>query len=144
MKQNKILENEEKEQFNGQIASRESRLLNFVIDKIVFFLLIFLHAMVLDGWLNIIPDDGSPLLGLYSLILYVSYYTIFECLFKKTLGKFITNTIVVNENGKYPSNKEILIRNICRLIPFNHISFLVSEKGFHDQISKTKVVYDKK
>jgi uncharacterized RDD family membrane protein YckC len=60
------------------------------------------------------------------------------------VGKWITQTIVVDENGEKPNSETILVRSLCRLIPFNAISFLgISGRGWHDTISKTYVVNKK-
>ena len=143
MDKNEILD-ERIESNNYQIADKGTRFGNYLIDKIGFFFIIFLHALILDGWLGVIPEGGSTFLGFHFFFLYVMYHALFEHFFKKTPGKFITNTIVLNEDGSEPNFKDILIRSICRLIPFNQISFLMSKKGWHDQISKTTVVYVKK
>ena len=140
MNRNEILD-EKLDSVNYRVADKGSRLGNFIIDKIGFVFIIFLHAMILDGLLGVIPENGSPFLGFYYFFLYVMYHVIFEHFLKKTPGKFFTNTIVINEDGSEPNFRKILIRNICRLIPFDPISFLVSKNGWHDQISKTKVVY---
>lgn len=140
MNRNGILD-KELESDNYQIAGKGTRFGNYVIDKIGFLFIIFLHAMILDGWLEVIPEDGSPFLGFYFFFLYVMYHAIFEHFSRKTPGKFMTKTIVVNGDGSKPNFREILIRSICRLIPFDPLSFLISEKGWHDTISKTKVVY---
>ena len=69
------------------------------------------------------------------------YYNFFEILFARTIGKFITQTVVVMVNGKRPQHETILIRSLCRLIPLNAISFLgITQRGWHDSISKTYVV----
>ena len=73
--------------------------------------------------------------------LMVLYYFIFEILSQKTLGKYVTNTKVVMYNGDVPTPKVVLIRTLCRLIPFDAFSFLGTKgKGWHDSISKTYVI----
>ena len=68
----------------------------------------------------------------------------FESLSGRTLGKLITGTIVVNENGKKPDFGTVFKRSLCRLIPFNAISFLFNPGlGWHDSISDTYVVNKK-
>ena len=48
---------------------------------------------------------------------------------------------MVDINGEKPGTQEILIRSLCRLIPFDAFSFLgAPDKGWHDSISKTYVV----
>ena len=37
---------------------------------------------------------------------------------------------------------ECALRSICRFIPFNGLSFLGSNRGWHDRFSKTMVVED--
>jgi uncharacterized RDD family membrane protein YckC len=64
-------------------------------------------------------------------------------LFARTVGKFITQTIVVDEHGEKPHHETILIRSLCRLIPFNPFSVLFLGRGWHDSISKTYVVNKK-
>jgi uncharacterized RDD family membrane protein YckC len=99
-----------------------------------------LHAFILDRLLHVIPEDSSPLLGIYYFVLYFGYYFLFEYFFGRTPGKFITNTRVTDREGQKPTTKELLIRNICRLIPFDNLSFLFGTVGWHDSISDTKVV----
>lgn len=125
-----------------QVADKGARLGNYIIDKIVFFFLIFLHALILDGWLGVIPEDGSTFLGLYFFFLYVMYHSAFEHFLRKTPGKYITKTIVLKLDGSKLDSKDVLVRNICRLIPLDPISFLLSKNGWHDHMSKTKVVYE--
>jgi uncharacterized RDD family membrane protein YckC len=103
----------------------------------------FLHAMVFDSLLGIIPKEGSPLLGIYSILLYVFYHTLFEHFLGKTPGKFLSKTHVLTVDGQKPTFLNLLGRNFCRLIPFDNISFLFSKQGWHDEFSKTSVVYDK-
>ncbi|WP_262890112.1 RDD family protein [Gelidibacter japonicus] len=71
----------------------------------------------------------------------VFYYFIFESLSFRSLGKHATNTIVIMNNGQAPTPKDVLIRSLCRIIPFDGLSFLgTNGKGWHDVLSKTYVV----
>jgi uncharacterized RDD family membrane protein YckC len=124
-----------------KIADKWSRFVNNVLDTIGFFFLIMLHAFVLDGLLHVIPEEGSPLLALYTLILYFGYHFLFEYFFYKTPAKFLTKTKVTDAYGNRPTTKALLIRNLCRLIPFDNFSFLLGDKGWHDSISETEVSY---
>jgi uncharacterized RDD family membrane protein YckC len=121
------------------IADKGIRFANHLIDNIGIALLLMLHAFVLDGMLHLVPENGSPFLGLYFLLLYFGYHFIFEYYFGKTPGKFITNTMVVDIDNNKPSVKRLLMRNLCRLIPFDAFSFLLGD-GWHDSISSTKVI----
>lgn len=74
----------------------------------------------------------------YGLLLL--YYFVSEVLLQRTIGKFATQTIVIDEYGNKPSKKAIFIRSISRLIPLEPLSCL-GERGWHDTISKTFVVH---
>ncbi len=122
-------------------ASKGTRFGNNIIDTIGFYFFIFLHAMILDEWLGLIPEGGSPIFGIYFFIFYVIYHLTFEYFFGKTPGKFLTGTKVIDSNGNKPNFKTLLIRNLCRLIPFDPLSFLIADRGWHDSISETYVIY---
>jgi len=116
-----------------------TRLGNHIIDTIGVIIVVAIHAVIFDGWLHIMPEDGSPLLGIYFFFLYFLYHFLFEYFFSQTPGKFVTNTKVVDEDGNKPSLKTLLIRNLCRLIPLDNFSFLIGD-GWHDEFSGTEVV----
>jgi uncharacterized RDD family membrane protein YckC len=133
------------------VASIPQRFLNYIIDAIMQLILMIIVAMI-----SFIISDmmGSKrafdffskldknTIGLYtiSFSLALLYYNVFEILFARTIGKLITQTIVVDENGEKPHQETILIRSLCRLIPFNPFSVLILGRGWHDSISKTYVV----
>jgi len=69
------------------------------------------------------------------------YYLIFESLFNTTVGKLITRTSLTQINGDTILFRQILIRTVCRFIPFEQLSFLTKRPlGWHDSISETRVV----
>ena len=64
-----------------------------------------------------------------------------ESIFSKSIGKFITRTMVVFEDGSKPDSGTILRRTLCRIIPFDNLSFLgTPSRGWHDSITNTYVV----
>lgn len=139
------------------LASKTKRFVNFIIDRMFFhgvvLVLIFLIVIItqLIGYEGMIVsvDDLehiNPFLDQFiTLLLIIICYIILEGLSQKTIGKLITRTIVVTENGEKPEIGLIIKRSFCRLIPFNALSFLGSDaKGWHDSISKTYVVDIKK
>lgn len=131
------------------LATQGQRFLNYVIDLIVQYLIIFVLGFIftilslLTGYTGIMEWIGSmgDLEG-YVVFFFVVilYYTLFESLCSRTIGKYITKTIVVNEDGSKPDSQIILKRTLCRLIPFDGFSFLGSGRGWHDSISDTYVV----
>lgn len=131
-------------------ATKGQRFANFIIDYICQILLMFALAFAIGIIALIIGDDtiitrieGMNRIEEYGIgiVVLLLYYNIFEIFFARTIGKFITNTVVVDIDGEKPSSQEILIRSLCRLIPFDAFSFLgAPDKGWHDSISKTYVV----
>ena len=137
------------------VASIPQRFFNYIIDAIMQLILLIVLAMI-----SFIISDmmGSKrafdffskldknTIGLYtiSFSLVLLYYNVFEILSARTIGKYITQTIVVDEHGEKPHQETILIRSLCRLIPFNPFSVLILGRGWHDSISKTYVVDKRK
>lgn len=135
---------------NELLASHGQRFANYLIDYICQVVMMFGAFVIIlmvassSGNKNIIADIESVTdivkYAFVTLIILI-YYNVFEIFFSVTIGKLITNTVVVDRNGNKPTTDEILIRSICRLIPFEILSFLGAPgKGWHDAISKTYVV----
>lgn len=135
---------------NDMLASQGQRLANYFIDLLVQYGLIFGFGFVLAAlamflgyngvldWLANIDKITEYLLGIVMLII---YYSFFEILFARSIAKYITKTVVVMADGSKPSAGTIVKRTFCRIIPFNHFSFLGnSGRGWHDSISDTYVV----
>ena len=135
------------------LAALEQRFINWFLDTVMLVVLsvifIFIIAAVstsygnkvLPTYLLINPIGQFTFITITRLIYYVS----FETLFGRTVGKFVTQTIVVDENGEPANHQTILIRSLCRLIPFYEFSFFgIPTRGWHDSISKTFVVDKKK
>jgi len=123
-------------------VDKGTRFGNYIIDIVVFVVLFMLHVLVIETVFNTAPDPDSPLLGIYYLMLLFGYYFLFEYFLGKTPGKFLTKTRVVDMDGEWPGAKKLLIRNLCRLIPFDNFSFLFGAFGWHDSLSGTMVVRD--
>ena len=135
------------------LASREKRFVNFIIDIIGYYVLTtivgvtigILELIGVTGILDFILNLGT--LGEYIMIIMINlmYFTAFETFTQRTLGKYISGTKVVLKDGSKPTINEILIRSLCRFIPFEAFSFLGSlGKGWHDTLSNTYVVDVKK
>lgn len=132
------------------LASHGQRFANYLIDYIcqvaVMFgvFVVIIMVSISNGNKNIVSEmEAITDIVKYTFVSVVIllYYNLFEIFFSVTIGKLITNTVVVDRNGNKPSTDEILMRSICRLIPFEILSFLGAPgKGWHDAISKTYVV----
>lgn len=132
------------------IASNGKRFANFVIDYVARLGLTFVIGMiaaiigVLTGneeivlFFQNITRIQELTIGLVVLLL---YYNVFEIFFGTTVGKLMTKTVVVDEYGEKPTANAVLIRSLCRLIPFEFFSFFGTPcVGWHDSLSKTYVV----
>lgn len=143
------LENETKNKIKYNYASTGTRVKNYALDLLIIGFIEFIIAVILLIFSGInskfysflfIDDIGKALL---MVSLNIIYYTIFEATTGKTIGKYITKTKVINQKGENPEWTIILLRSVCRFIPFDALSFLGSEeKGWHDTLSKTLVIQE--
>lgn len=70
-----------------------------------------------------------------------SYYFAQETLFGRTLGKWVTGTRVVAENGDAPSAGQVAGRTLSRFIPFEPFTiFGKDRRALHDKLARTLVV----
>ncbi|MFD2602188.1 RDD family protein [Flavobacterium suzhouense] len=134
----------------GMLATGNKRFQNFIIDSIVTTLLQIGFAKGGDMLYGIYGikgfQVGPPVLGnikytILALGISIVYYGLFETVNMRTLGKYITNTMVVNADGTRPDSMRIFLRTLCRLIPLEFITFFGRRPvGLHDGLSKTLVV----
>lgn len=124
-------------------AGRGLRLANLIIDYFAQSALGFVigfMVVAIGGAQGAAFLEATPNIVLGIAILAV-YYLAFEATTSRTLGKLITGTKVVNEDGDAPSFGQFLGRTLARLIPFEAFSFLGKvPRGWHDSLSKTYVV----
>jgi uncharacterized RDD family membrane protein YckC len=137
------------EEVTLNLSSRGKRFLNHILDMIFFFIFSYIFGIFLGIVLVLISpsvvqnfDENNVLLNYFlNFIAGMIYYSTLEVLTGRTIGKFITGTKVVTNSGKKPEYGTILLRTLCRYIPFEPLSFLGSDgSGWHDKLSKTKVV----
>ncbi len=148
--------------FNDQIeytlATQGQRFLNFLIDALFMRFVLSLATGYAFGYILAIvaPEflldvayeiEGgaktwrfwvlSLLLGYFN---YLIYYTICEKAFRGyTLGKVITGSRAIREDGQELTFKDALLRSLCRMIPFEVFSGF-GDKPWHDSMTKTMVV----
>jgi len=133
-------------------ASRAQRLVNLLIDSAIC------AAAALGGlsvWsafdpevlklLQPAPDAAwNPTMSLLMLCVQFAYYVPMEGIFGVTLGKLVTNTRVVDEQGRPPSWAQVLGRTLVRQVPFEPITILFGDPArataWHDRLPKTLVV----
>lgn len=133
----------------AKVADKGKRFTNYLIDQLFVLGFGFIIGAVLGLALAVFApehlgffNEGNRLFD-YGLGICITllYYSFFEGFTGRSLGKFITKTKVVTEDGERPNFGTIFVRSLCRNIPFNALSFLSSDAvGWHDQFSKTRVV----
>ena len=127
-------------------ADKGKRFLNYLIDIIflftlIIFILVILYLIIPNTYDSLFDNDLS--INLVSYAVTILYYFLIETTTKgRSIGKFISDTKVVKIDGSEPTTKDYFVRSICRIIPFEPLSFLFGA-GFHDTISKTTVVNKK-
>lgn len=127
-------------------ATVGQRFLNYIIDVIVLYAVAFGMGIIL--FILIYEAGGDTdndaafqeLLFLLMFVVGILYYTFSEGASRgRSVGKLITRTKVVKEDGSEISWKDAFVRSLCRIIPFEPFT------GFggyplHDRISRTKVI----
>lgn len=133
-------------------ASKGKRFGNYIIDLIVFYLFMFIIGIVIGllnpGFFDFIDTDspGANLLDrLISLVIYGLFMGAVEAIFKgKSIGKMITGTRAVNEDGTPISAGTAFKRGFARMIPFNPFSALGEPSHpWHDRWTNSYVVEEK-
>lgn len=117
------------------------RLIALLIDMYCVGILITIPNFIL--WEKVIAEKWNMTLylGTYQLVsicIYILYWYILEKYYHTTLGKKIMKLKVIDED----KSRNYLIRNICKFLPLDVISFLFTKDGrfWHDVFSKTNVV----
>ncbi len=131
------------------LADNGLRFANYIIDLLFTIVVSFLigavigivMALIDPNSLSIFEQENRLIDYIFGFIAGMIYYVAFEGITGRTIGKFITKTKVVDEQGNKPTFSMIVLRSLCRHIPFNALSFLGDPgKGWHDSLSKTRVV----
>lgn len=114
--------------------SKLTRLYNFLIDSVMFFLFVLFFATLVQKFVE------KATLKYFMIFFYYFYYLILEAFFGQTIGKMITKTIVVDsQTGQKPNFSKILVRTLARLIPIDFLSYFFVPNGIHDLLSKTEL-----
>ena len=123
-------------------ANSLTRLVNFIIDSIIWLIIYLATAYFFDVYFVRFNSYVSNYVYSSSLaiITFLAYYVLFEFYFQRTLGKFLSGTKVIDTTGNKPTFLTILKRSISRLIPVDIFFYLFSKRGLHDRLSNTIVV----
>ena len=111
------------------------RLLNFLIDNIIFTIFTYLFLEVFKT--SITKESAIKIL----FVFYFLYYFVQEFYLKKTIGKYITKTIVVSkDNNQKFLVWRIALRTLIRFLVIDVLSYLFTNNGLHDFLSKTETI----
>jgi uncharacterized RDD family membrane protein YckC len=128
-------------------ATTGKRFANYLIDSVVFYVIMFGIAIVLGIVKPELLNSFDGLSGrLISILLYGIVMFMTEAMSNgRSIGKLITGTRAVNPDGSDITFQKAFIRNIVRAIPFNALSALGNPCApWHDLWSGTIVVEEKK
>ena len=128
------------------------RFANLIIDVICIYVIIFIiiiscQLLTLLGimgpalWFENISGAQDRL---FTVAVFFLYYFLFQAFTQRTVGKFITGTMVVNASGEKPSMPSLAGRSLLRLIGLDALSFLGNNRGWHDSAPGVYVVKTKR
>lgn len=116
-----------------------TRVLNFIVDTILVFVLGF-FAHKVNSFYAYYYHSFYLQFYIWFYMALVVYYIVFEAIFKRTPGKWLSFSKVVNNKGGKPSFLQILIRSLIRLTIIDCFFIPFLDKTLHDYLSKTEVV----
>lgn len=137
-----------------ELASKEQRCINFIIDNLIMrFSLAFATGVLFTyvvrhtfpGFAELIFQEDSLIAILVtnymiSRVNYAIYYSLSEKFFNGyTLGKLFTKTRAVRNDGGELTWKDAIHRSFSRFLPFEFLSGF-AEKPWHDSWTDTTVV----
>ena len=145
--------NRTKEAYESQVKRKVNlvtgwlRFAHYLIDRLIIGVIVFgLDVLLMEVFsLNLTTNFGGEAIYMrfiptidYIVITFV-YYFICEKMMQRTIGKFATGAVVINQYAEAPSDGSLIGRSLARVVPFEPLSCL-SDRGWHDTWSKTYVV----
>lgn len=125
-----------------QLAGGGKRFANYLIDTFIYYIILVVFFVILSTSSSFDLNSSGMAINLLSIVGYILYYWLLETLTGgKTVGKYITRTRAVKEDGGIPESINFLGRALCRCIPFEVFSFLGTPgRGWHDSIPEIYVI----
>jgi uncharacterized RDD family membrane protein YckC len=131
-------------EFNPVLASPGKRFLNYLVDMIVYYVIMFVLGIALALTQSSLIYENRIWINVLAFIILLVYYFVCEAFLNgRTIGKFVTGTKAVNEDGTEITTKTALLRTLCRLVPFEPFSAFGGHP-WHDKWTKTYVIDVKK
>ena len=132
-----------------QLASKGQRFVNYLIDGLLIGIpvnLLFAPKIEIDpNYPGQVDTSGYGTYYFLLIVIMLAYYAVMEKNLGKTVGKMVTNTRVVREDGGAISWGQAFGRAASRFIPFEPFSVLFGKDGvgWHDKFPATRVVKNK-
>jgi uncharacterized RDD family membrane protein YckC len=127
--------------FDAQLvqANAGQRLANFLIDMFSFYAFLFAISYIIPSLAAMVFTPLVP------TILYAVYISIVELAFNgKTLGKLVTGTRAVQDDGNPITSSNAFTRGFSRIVPFEVFSAFGSPTyPWHDKWSHTYVISER-
>ena len=122
-----------------QIVGIGTRVLNFLVDTIIIAII---SMFSYHGWNLYVMFYGYPgfNFGWFFFGILFIYYLVFEFIFGRTPGKWLSYSKVVDKEGKRASFGKIVLRSLTRLLLIDMFFIPFLDKTLHDYFSKTEVV----
>ncbi|MCH5714879.1 RDD family protein [Niabella hibiscisoli] len=124
-------------------ASTGKRFINYVIDFAAFYALCYVSGIllaILAPGLFTSENQTTFVSYLVAIVLILAYYTVLEGSTGKSLGKMLTGTKVVTEEGHKITYRDAFLRALSRLVPFEALSIFLGSGMWHDRWTQTRVV----
>lgn len=129
-------------------ATVGQRFANFIIDIIVFYIVVAAVSVVVFAiaeangvYIAYFYEDTNIIMDrLLGTLFLVILYTLVEGITKgRSVGKYITKTKVIREDGAPLSFRDFLMRSLSRAVPFEPFSAF-GGYPWHDKWTNTRVV----
>lgn len=116
-----------------------TRVINCVIDTILFSILGYILYKVNTFYAFYYHTPFYAYYYFFYLAWFI-YYVLFESLFARTPGKWLSITKVVTAEGKRPGFFRVVWRSLVRLTIIDCFFFPFFDRTLHDVLSKTDVI----
>jgi uncharacterized RDD family membrane protein YckC len=135
------------------LARSGKRFANYIIDLIVFCIAwkaFFKYLGLKIAMTMIGPDDGKPVIYfkvyIIAFLFELSLMAAIEFFGNgRSIGKLLTRTRAVNDDGTPITFKTAVLRRLSRMVPFEAFSALASHpEPWHDRWTNTCVIDDNK
>lgn len=131
------------EELNPQPVSAGVRFADYIIDFIISYIILLIVIRLMAGDSPGVEQAGG-FLTFIGYLVYLLYYTIMEgAAGGRTIGKMITGSRTIKNDGSNVTWNDALLRSLSRLVPFEAFSAL-GGNPWHDSWTQTKVVKNKK